>query len=229
MQDADTVYWNREHWIASTDFYKRPYLRLEKCASIVNRPAGTGEIDLLDIGCGPATLAGHLNANIRYHGIDIAIHEPAANLIEMDVTQERIRFRNKRFDLIVAAGLFEYLGTFQRRKLREIHHLLKENGRFVVTFTNFAHVHPPLQEPIYNNTISIRAFLDDLQVFFSVERYFPSSHNWVRREPRRRWLRWMNMSFSANIPFVSHMLACNYFFICSHKRPSERRRSEPVL
>jgi SAM-dependent methyltransferase len=224
MQDIDTAYWNREHWIASTDFYKRPYLRLEKCARILNRLAGSRATDLLDIGCGPATLARHLNGNIRYHGIDIAIHEPAANLIEMDVTQEPIRFRNKRFDLIVAAGLFEYLGTFHRQKLWEIHGLLKERGRLVVTFTNFAHVHPPLQEPTYNNAMSIRAFLDDLRAFFRVERYFPSSHNWVRREPKRRWLYWMNMRFSANIPFVSRLLACNYFFICSHKRAFERHR-----
>jgi len=218
MQDVDTVYWNREHWIASTDFYKRPYLRLEKCANIVNSLVETREIDLLDIGCGPATLVRYLRSNIRYHGIDIAIHKPAANLIEMDVTREPIMFRNKRFDLIVAAGLFEYLGTFQRPKLREIQDLLKEDGKFVVTFTNFAHVHPPLQEPAYNNTTSIQVFLDDLRTFFRVERHFPSSHNWVRREPKRRWLYWMNMRFSANIPFVSHRLACNYFFICSHKK-----------
>jgi SAM-dependent methyltransferase len=222
MHDAEVLYWDKEHWLSSTGFYKQPYLRLEKCARIVNVLAGKHGVDLLDIGCGPATLGQLLQANIRYHGIDIAIHQPAANLVEMDVTKEQIRFHDKRFDLVVAAGLFEYLGTFQRQKLREIRDLVREDGKFVVTFTNFGHIHPPLQEPTYNNTKSIGEFLEDLDAFFHVERYFPSSHNWVRREPQRRWLYWVNMKMSVKIPFISRKFANNYFFVCAHKKGDRR-------
>lgn len=217
MRDADRTYLKRDYWIASTDFYKQPYLRLEKCARIVNRLAGHDAVDLLDIGCGPATLAGLLRENVRYHGIDIAIHAPGDNLIEMDVAREQIGFRGKQFDLIVAAGLFEYLGTVQRQKLLEMRALLKTGGKLVVTFTNFAHVRPPRQEPTYNNTMSIRDFLADLQQVFRVDRYFPSSHNWVRREPSRAWLHWLNMRVSGSIPVVSSRFANNYFFVCSHR------------
>jgi len=215
VRQADDVYMKREHWISSTDFYKRTYLRLDKCARLVNGLAGKGEVDLLDIGCGPATLSTLLHPNIHYHGIDIAIHDPSADLIELDVTTEEIRFRDRRFDLVVAAGLFEYLGNFQRQKLREIQRLVKENGKFIVTYTNFAHVHPPDVEPVYNNVVTIPEFRSDLERFFQVERCFPSSHNWIRREPNRLWLYRLNMAISAEIPYVTHRFANSYFFVCS--------------
>lgn len=215
MHQADQVYMKRDHWISSTDFYKQPYLRLEKCARIVNRLAGEREVDLLDIGCGPATLSTLLRRNIHYHGIDIAIHEPGVDFIEMDVTREEIKFRDRRFDLIVAAGLFEYLGEFQRQKLLEIQGLLKDNGRFITTYTNFSHIRPPRQEPVYNNVMTISEFRSDLESFFSVDRYFPSSHNWIRREPSRRSLYRLNMMVSTPIPFVTPRFANNYFFLCS--------------
>ena len=59
-----------------------------------------------------------LPANIHYYGIDIAIHNPAPNLIEADLVESEIAFGNKRFDLIAALGVFEYLGQSQSRKVR---------------------------------------------------------------------------------------------------------------
>jgi len=84
-------------------------------------------------------------ATVQYHGIDIAIQEPAANLIEMDFLDQSISFGSQKFDLIVVQGVFEYVGRFQSRKLKEIRDLLRDGGRFVVTYTNYAHrqqIHP---------------------------------------------------------------------------------------
>ena len=68
--------------------------------------------DLLDVGCGPATLMHLLDQNISYHGIDIAIHEPAPNLIEADFLENPISFHGRKFDIVLAQGIFEYVGTF---------------------------------------------------------------------------------------------------------------------
>ena len=59
-----------------------------------------------------------LPANIRYYGIDIAIHNPAPNLMEADLVESEIAFGDKRFDLISALGVFEYVGQSQSRKVR---------------------------------------------------------------------------------------------------------------
>jgi len=215
IREHREVYLKKDYWLVSSDLYKTRYLRLEKCARIVNRLAGSREVDLLDVGCGPATLGRLLRGNIHYHGIDMAIPEPSPNLIEMDLTQQEIRFRDQRFDLIVAAGLFEYLGEFHRQKLEEIRSLLKDDGKFIVTYTNFAHIHPPLEEPPYNNVMSIPQFRANLELFFEVDRFFPASHNWRRYEPRRKWVYALNMMVSARIPLFSERFANNYFFICS--------------
>lgn len=217
MQTINNVFLNRDYWINNTEFYQYPYLRLEKCATLVNSIAQGREIDLLDIGCGPATLAKLLGENIHYYGIDIAIHTPAENLIEMDLIEGEIEFDDRQFDIVVAAGLFEYLGKFQRQKLSEIQKLLKANGKLIATYTNFSHVHPPQQEPTYNNVMTIQDFRDDLEIFFRIEKSFPSSHNWIRREPGRKWSKKLSMMLNFDIPYISHRLANNYFFICSHK------------
>ena len=58
-----------------------------------------------------------LHPNIQYYGIDIAIHDPAPNLIEADFLEAPIRFDGKRFDMVVAQGVFEYVGNLQTRSL----------------------------------------------------------------------------------------------------------------
>jgi predicted TPR repeat methyltransferase len=76
---------------------------------------------------------------VRYHGIDIAISEPAPNLIEMDIIEEPVSFRGKKFDVVVAQGMFKYVGKFQSRKFAEIVGLLNDDGKFILTYQNFAH------------------------------------------------------------------------------------------
>jgi SAM-dependent methyltransferase len=176
------------------------------------------DCDLLDVGCGPATLGKLLNNNIHYYGMDIAIHNPSPNLLEMDISQNVIRFGDKTFDLIMAGGFFEYMGGLQRIKLSEIQRILKKDGKFVVTFLNFSHLNDRLcDNSIYNNIQGVQDFERDLEMFFKVDRWFTSSLNWHRSEPRRKFLRKLEMPLAMNIPILSSKLAVDYIFICSQK------------
>lgn len=220
MRRITTRFLDRSFWLDQNARYDEPYFRLEKCARIVNRLARGKDCDLLDVGCGPATLATLLDPNIIYYGIDIAIHNPAPNLLEMDFAKGRVGFQNRTFDIVVAAGVFEYMGGEQRPKLDEIRSILKADGRFVVTYTNFHHLHSDRDYYPYNNVLPLRDFIADLQEYFHIRRWFPSSHNWKGSEPRGRWLKMINMNLNFNIPIISSLLVVNYFFICSLKNTS---------
>ena len=140
---GDERFYKREFWQTENLKFVAPHFRLVKVARIVRQLASGRRCDLLDVGCGPATLSRLMPGSVRYHGIDIAVQEPAANLIEMDFVDEPISFRGQSFDLIVVQGVFEYVGRFQSRKLKEIRDLLRDGGTFVVTYTNYAHRRRP--------------------------------------------------------------------------------------
>jgi cyclopropane fatty-acyl-phospholipid synthase-like methyltransferase len=208
----------RDFWLEENLNYADPYFRLEKCARIVNSLAQSRDCDLLDVGCGPATLASLLHKNIAYFGLDIAIHNPAPNLHELDFAQNEIEFDGRSFDIIVAAGVFEYLGLHQNKKFSEIRNVMKRDGKFVLTYTNFNHLNDKLiDHSIYNNIKTIDAFKRELEAYFRIEKWFPSSHNWYCSEPRRKFLKQVQMPLEIFIPIISPMLAINYFFICSLK------------
>jgi hypothetical protein len=67
------------------------------------------------------------------------------------------RFGDKRFDIILAQGFFEYAGGFQAQKFAEIARLLNENGTFIVSYVNFSHRHTRIYWP-YNNVQAISDF-----------------------------------------------------------------------
>lgn len=208
----------KDFWRKENLRYSQVHFRLEKCARIVNKLADGRECDLLDIGCGPATLAKLLEENIHYYGMDIAIQDPAPNLVEMDLAQNEIRFGTRTFDIAVVGGVFEYLGSLQRRKLAEIHVILNPNGKFVVTFLNFNHINDKrYDDSVYNNIQSIQEFKRDLEDFFHVDSWFTCSLNWHRSQPSREFLRKIEMPLAFNIPILSHLLAVDYLFICSQK------------
>ena len=194
--------------------YIQPHYRLVKCARIVNSLAGGRECDLLDVGCGPATLSQFLQKNIHYYGIDIAIQDPSPNLIEIDLTKNEIDFQNKSFDLIVAQGFFEYIGEFQNQKFSEIKRNLKVNGKFIATYVNFSHLHRQIY-PMYNNIVPLKIFIKDLSSVFRIDRFFPSAHNWIGTEPSRPWFKKLQMPLYIKIPFISPLIGVEYFFICS--------------
>jgi SAM-dependent methyltransferase len=207
----------KDFWIVENQRYSRAHYRLKKASRIVNEIAGSDECDLLDLGCGPATLQKLLTPNIRYHGIDIALSEPAPNLIEADLVQSPIEFRNSHFDIVLAHGLFEYIGSDHSQKFSEIARLLNENGRFVVSYTNFGHRQPEVY-CYYASAHTLRSFRQSLSEHFAIERCFPTSHNWNHSEPNRRLVMAANMRWNWCVPVVGPKLAVAYFFVCSPLR-----------
>lgn len=207
-------YYSRDFWIKENLSYAGPHFRLEKSARIVNRIARGKECALLDVGCGPATLAQLLRDNIRYYGIDIAIQNPAPNLIQANLLESPVKFGDKNFEIVLAQGFFEYIGDFQEQKLAEIARLLKADGTFIVSYVNFGHRNVHIYWP-YSNVQPVGDFRMSLGRCFKIERSFPVSHNWNHSEPARRPVKAVNMYLNANIPFISPLLAVEYFFICS--------------
>jgi SAM-dependent methyltransferase len=209
--------YGRDFWIEFGRTYSKPHYRLEKSARIINRLArNRGRCTLLDIGCGPATLQHLLASNITYYGIDMAIQEPAPNLIESDFLKTPIRFEDMKFDIISVQGVFEYLGGHQAQKLAEIAGLFNQDGVALLTYVNFGHRKPDICEP-YSNVQSINDFSNNVNQHLSVKKLFPTSYNWNHWEPGRALLRAANMPLQVNIPLLSRPLAVEYFFICSSR------------
>lgn len=208
--------YKHDFWIEENQKHVPAHYRLRKSARVINAIAGRHERDLLDVGCGPATLMRLVRPNIHYYGIDIAIHDPAPNLIQADILEKPIRFADRQFDIISALGLFEYVGAAQDQKFREIAQLLNEDGRFVLSYTNFGHRDKRVFEA-FSNVQPIENFRGSLARHFSIERYFPTSYNWHGGQPSRPLLKAANMLLRTNIPLVGHKLAVEYFFICSRR------------
>ena len=210
-----SMLYKKDFWSKENLKYSRPHYRLEKSARIVKKLArDKGLLTLLDVGCGPAALMPLLRSNIQYYGIDIAIHDPAPNLIEADVLNTPIRFADKRFDIVIAQGFFEYMGTFQAQKFAEISQLLNDGGIFIVSYVNFGHRDKSIYWP-YSNVQPLDDFRQSLAQYFKIKRSFPTSHNWHHSEPRRKFIKAANMRTNINVPFISPVLAVEYFFICS--------------
>jgi SAM-dependent methyltransferase len=155
-----------------------------------------------------------LPPNINYHGIDIAIQNPAPDLIESDIVSTPIRFANKKFDIVIAQGVFEYVPNVQAQKFAEIAQVLRSTGTFIVTYWNYAHRNPKVYHA-HTNVQPIGEFRQDLSRYFSVDRYFPASHNWYHGSPSRRFNKAINMHVNMRIPLVSRLLGVEYFFLCS--------------
>jgi SAM-dependent methyltransferase len=216
VSQVSATYHKRDFWAEENLKYKEPHFRLTKSARLVKEIARERECDLLDVGCGPAALMRLLGTNVHYYGIDIAIHEPAPNLLQSDFVQTPIQFGDKRFDIIVAQGVFEYIGGCQEQKFSEIRGLLKDNGTFLVSYVNFDHRRKVIYWP-YNNVQSFEHFRQSLSRYFDIRRHLPTSQRWHHSEPSGRFMKAVQMHINVNIPVISRMLAVEYFFICSPK------------
>jgi SAM-dependent methyltransferase len=165
------------------------------------------------VGCGPGTLRQLLRPNVHYFGIDIAVQKPGPNLLQTNILEEPIQFDQRKFDIVVAQGLFEYMGEYQDRKLSEIADILMPNGRFVTSYVNFAHRATSFYN-VYNNVQPVEKFRDSLADSFTIERFFPTSHNWRHDEPSRPLLKLANMHCNVMVPYFTPKLAVEYFFVC---------------
>jgi SAM-dependent methyltransferase len=227
-ESTGNALYKKDFWSKENLKYSRPHYRLEKSARIVNRLARGKRLTLLDVGCGPAALMPLLRSNIQYYGIDIAIHRAAPNLIEADFLNTPIRFDDKHFDIVIAQGFFEYVGAFQAQKFAEISQLLNDGGIFIVSYVNFGHRDKIVYWP-YSNVQDLNDFRQSLTQYFEIKRSFPTSHNWHHSEPRRKFIKTVNMHTNINIPFISPVLAVEYFFICFKLSfPQGFRRSSQI-
>ncbi len=206
--------YKRDFWSTENLKFTTPHYRLRKAARIVRQIAGTGACDLLDVGCGPGALKAVLPDNITYYGIDIAIHEPAPYLLEYDFLESPISFDGKRFDIVLAQGVLEYVGAFQDQKFAEIHSLLTDDGHFVVSYVNFDHRARAIYGP-YSNIQPLDTFRRSLSAHFRMERYFPVAHNWHHSEPGKRLLQKVQLPMTVNVPVLSRILGVEYFFVCA--------------
>jgi SAM-dependent methyltransferase len=211
---GDVKYYKKDFWSTENLNYSAPHFRMRKVARTVSRLVGDRECDLLDVGCGPASMQRLMPANVHYHGIDIAIPEPAENLLEVDILETSIDFRGMTFDLVVAQGMFEYVGEYQSQKFAEISKVLKADGKFVLTYQNFDHRQREIYWP-YSNVQRPADFRADLGRFFCIERSFPVSHNWNHSQPRRTLMKAAQARLNANVPVISPILAVDYLYVCS--------------
>jgi SAM-dependent methyltransferase len=154
---------------------------------------------------------------VHYHGIDISIPEPAENLLEADILQAPIDFKGMKFDLVVAQGLFEYVGEYQSEKFAEIAAVLKDKGKFVLTYQNFDHRQREIYWP-YSNVQRPVDFRMDLRRFFKIERRFAVAHNWNHGHPKRPLIAGLQEHLSIYVPVISPKLAIDYLYICSPLR-----------
>jgi SAM-dependent methyltransferase len=210
-------YYKKDFWSQENLRYAEPHFRMRKVAQVVRGLVRDQRCDLLDVGSGPAALATLLPPNVNYCGIDISIPEPSDDLLEIDILETPIGFRGMKFDLIVAQGLFEYIGEHQSQKFDEIAAILKDSGKFVVTYMNFDHRHQEVYWP-YSNVQRPAVFRRDLGRYFRIERRFAGSHNWNQSHPRRRLMKLSQAHLNVYIPFVSPKLAVDYFYVCSPLR-----------
>jgi SAM-dependent methyltransferase len=215
-RESVAEFYKRDFWIGENRKHVPAHYRLQKSAHLINAIAGPEDRDLLDVGCGPATLMRLLRPNIHYYGIDIAIHDQVPNLIEADFFEKPIRFGGRRFDIVTALGVFEYMGARQDLKFREIAQLLREHGKFVLTYTNFGHRDSRIFEA-FSNVQPMVDFRRSLARHFTIEKYFPTSYNWHGGQPVRAALKSANMRVKVNVPLIGDRLAVEYFFICSRR------------
>jgi SAM-dependent methyltransferase len=210
---AAAQYYKRDFWRNENLKFNEPWYRLQKSARIISKLAQGRECSLLDIGCGPGTLGRLLPENVHYYGIDIAIRDPRPNLLEADILDRPISFDDRQFDIVIAQGVFEYLGDRQSQKFSEISRLLRDDGAFVLSYTNFGHRKPRIY-PAFSNVQPLDEFSEALSRYFRVQRQFPASHNWKHSQPDRRVVKAGNMYMNVNVPLLSPLLAVEYYFVC---------------
>lgn len=206
----------RDFWIEENLVYAKPSFRAKKCAGIIAEITKGERCDLLDIGCGPASLCQVVGSNINYHGMDIAIHQPAPYLRELDFAQNVISFDDKRFRIVVSLGVFEYMGRYQAQKFEEISRILEPGGTFIMSYVNFQHFRKKIYS-MYNNVQLVDDMRRGLEQTFTVERCFPVCHHWRHKQPGKNALPALQAKWESTIPVISRLFAVEYFFVCSRR------------
>jgi len=131
--------------------------------------------------------------------------------------EKPITFKGIKFDIVVAQGVFEYMGNVQSKKFAEIAELVKDDGKFVCTYQNFAHRHKNIYWP-YSNIQQPGEFRRDLSRYFRIDQAFPTAYNWKHSHPNRRFIKAPQERINVNIPVIGPKLAIDYYYLCSPLR-----------
>jgi len=131
------AYWNRRIW----DF-DQLHPRLILIRNLIDTILKPGS-QLLDVGCGAATFRRILQHDIEYFGVDIAgdaiesFHDPIHfEAIDFNVNPEC--FSDKKFDIVVCSGVFEYVQQ-PDRFIEFLGQKLVDAGHLILTYTNRQH------------------------------------------------------------------------------------------
>ena len=89
-----------------------------------------------------------------------ALVRPTKSLSETSVRSVRRKFKDKRFDIVVALGFFEYVGPHQDQKFVEISRILNRDGKFIMSYINFRH----FRIPVFPATCLSRRWRRDLSL-----------------------------------------------------------------
>ena len=214
--DAGGVLYKKNFWLTENLHYSSPHPRMVKVSRIANSLARGRNCTLLDVGCGPTTLASLLQPNIDYYGVDIAIQEPAPNLLETDLIESPIGFDGGRFDIVVAQGFFEYVGKFQDQKFAEIAGILADGGTFIVSYVNFGHWHRSMYWP-YSNVQPFAKFRAGIGEHFAVQRVVPTSYNLRHHDSQSKLAEVLRLSTDFNVPILGPLFAIQYILVCAKR------------
>ena len=96
--------------------------------------------DVLDIGCGPAIVAGWLHSSQRYVGVEMQPEWmthlrrkfPQHTFIQRDVDTETLSLGNSQFDTVLMVAVIEHLST-PDRVIKDARNYMKPNSRLVIT------------------------------------------------------------------------------------------------
>ena len=80
------------------------------------------------------------------------------------------------------------MGSAQSRKFSEIAQLLKERGKFILSYTNFGH-HDKYVFEAFSNVQPIRRLPGRAVCYFTIDVCFPASHNWHGGQPNRKLIK----------------------------------------
>lgn len=116
-------------------------VRRQKVLQLFDRPGG----DVLDVGCGPAVMAGEMIARgCRFWGVDpsasmLAIaesrYQPSERIQFSIGDAEHLTFPDGRFDAVLCMGVFDSIRDGQQAVL-EMMRVLKPGGTLIFTVTN---------------------------------------------------------------------------------------------
>lgn len=115
---------------------------------------------LLDIGCYKGYLRDYLPSSIEYVGLDIDKH--FLEVIQCDLNNGILPFKDKIFDFVVAVNVLEHL-FYPEKICKEIRRVLKDNGMAIISLPNDKGLN------------SIYACLFEEPKDFEIEKY---SHHW---------------------------------------------------